>query len=147
MVEPEGSMEKRQAGAKHGSPRSAHLKILVWAFAVCWTAAIVVLCSLPGEEMPDPPFTYSDKVGHFVAFGVLGWAWLAALGRGLRPFLVTMIGGTVFAALTELYQAALPWQRSADPVDWIFDTAGLVLGGVLWLGWRRICGTARSPER
>lgn len=84
----------------------------------------------PQELLGDNP--PSDKLMHVIAYTILGLlvgATLAAAGR------LTPRGGAVavaalglFAVLDELTQP-LPWfRRTADPVDWIFDAAGIVTG-------------------
>jgi VanZ family protein len=136
MVATDG--QTQQSGAGIQSRRSTWFRALAWAWAVLWTAFIIALCSIPGKELPDAPFTYFDKVGHFVVFAVLGWAWLTVLGRGVRQYIIVLAGGIVFGALTELYQTVLPWERSADVVDWAFDSAGLIAGWLAWYGWQRV---------
>ena len=136
MVATDGQIP--QPGAETRSRRATFFRVLAWAWAVLWTVLIITLCSLPGRDLPDAPFTYFDKVGHFVVFAVLAWAWLTVLGRGVRQYIIVLAGGVVFAALTELYQTMLPWERTADVVDWACDSAGLMAGWLAWYGWQRV---------
>ena len=80
----------------------------------------------------NPP---SDKLLHVWAYAVLGLLValsLAAAGRLSRRAVLTAAAGlAVFAALDEATQP-LPWfRRTADPVDWLFDVAGLGLGMIV----------------
>ena len=95
--------------------------------AVLWTVAILVACSVPGPALPEAPETplSVDKWVHvamFLGFGVL-WA-LAAPGRGWAVF----GAGVAYAVGIELWQGALPIERSPDPFDALADVVGLVAG-------------------
>ncbi|GIV59967.1 VanZ family protein [Rhodocaloribacter litoris] len=94
--------------------------------AAGWTILILLLLSLPGESLPDLALLSYDKAGHFVLFAVLGWLWMAAMTRPLpaRTWWV-LTGGSVFAAMSELYQGLLPWQRLPDVYDVLADMLGL----------------------
>lgn len=77
----------------------------------------------------NPP---SDKLLHVSAYAVLGALvalTLAAAGRlSLRGGLAAAAGLAAFAVLDEATQP-LPWfRRTADPLDWVFDVAGIGLG-------------------
>lgn len=77
----------------------------------------------------NPP---SDKLLHLCAYAILGSlvaAALAAAGRrSLRTLLVAAAAIALFAAIDEVTQP-LPWfGRTADPLDWFCDLAGIVLG-------------------
>ncbi|MFM9058450.1 MAG: VanZ family protein [Planctomycetaceae bacterium] len=74
----------------------------------------------------------SDKFLHVAAYAILGAlvaATLAAAGR-LSPRIGLRAGAALaaFGILDEVTQP-LPWfRRTADPLDWVFDLAGIVLG-------------------
>jgi VanZ family protein len=78
----------------------------------------------------QPP---SDKLLHVGAYAVLGGlvaATLAAAGRlSVRGALVAAVALAAFGAFDEITQP-LPWfRRTADPLDWVYDVAGIV-GGI-----------------
>ena len=77
----------------------------------------------------NPP---SDKLLHFMAYGVLGALAAAALrsrGRWSGRTIAALAGGlALFAALDEITQPF--FARAADPLDWVFDCIGIA-GGIL----------------
>jgi VanZ family protein len=77
-----------------------------------------------------------DKIMHLVAFGLMAivldralrWE-LPHLARG-RQLLIAALLASAVGALLELVQATLP-HRSAEVLDWIADTLGAALAGLL----------------
>ena len=74
---------------------------------------------------------HSDKLLHLAAYGVLGGlttVTFLALGRAPRPRAVAGLfaGLALFAAIDEATQPL--FRRAADPIDWLYDCAGLALG-------------------
>jgi len=90
---------------------------------------IVILCVIPGDEIPLPPVIGIDKIGHVGMFMVLGWLWLRTPGGFSLPdarisFVVT---GVVLAIGTELAQHYVVPGRYGDLYDAIADIAGVGL--------------------
>ena len=84
-------------------------------------------------EAPPPAPDGSDKVVHLIAFAALAFP-LARTGRfGL---FAVFVGASVFGGLIELIQPS--FGRSLDMQDWIADIAGVGLGIVLALLYRRL---------
>ena len=83
-------------------------------------------------NQPPPGPDGSDKVVHLIAFAALAFP-LARTGRiGLTP---VFIGASAFGGIIEVLQPS--FGRSADMQDWIADIAGVGLGIVLALLYRR----------
>ena len=96
------------------------------------TTVLTVAMLWPIHQPPPGP-DESDKVVHLIAFAALAFP-LARTGRiGLVP---VFIGASTFGGLIELIQPT--FGRSADMQDWIADIAGVVLGIVLALLYRRL---------
>ena len=102
------------------------------AATAAYTAVLVAATHYPKPERlvgRNPP---SDKLLHFIAYGVLGTLAAAALrsrGRWSGRTLAALAGGlAVFAAIDELTQPF--FAREADPLDWVFDCIGIA-GGIL----------------
>jgi VanZ family protein len=119
------------------------------ALTIAYTLALVLATHYPEPEQllgPNPP---SDKTLHLLAYGGLGLlaaAVLAASGRwSLRSLAGLATGLAAFAAIDEATQ---PWfGRSAEPLDWACDLAGLAAGiGAVTVARRWRCGAARGLE-
>ena len=96
------------------------------------TLTLTVAMLWPLEASPPAP-EGSDKLVHFAAFAALAFP-LARTGRfGLIP---VFVGASVFGGFIEVIQPS--FGRSADMQDWIADIAGVGLGIVLALLYRRL---------
>ena len=82
---------------------------------------------------PPPAPDGSDKVVHLIAFATLSFP-LARTGRfGLLP---VFLGASAFGGLIELIQPS--FNRSADMNDWVADIAGVAVGILCGLIYRRL---------
>ena len=96
------------------------------------TAVLTVAMLWPIDQPPPGP-DGSDKIVHLIAFAALAFP-LARTGRfGLIP---VFVGASAFGGLIELIQPS--FGRSADMQDWIADIAGVALGIMLALLYRRL---------
>jgi VanZ family protein len=102
------------------------------AATAAYTSLLVAATHYPKPERllgRNPP---SDKLLHFMAYGVLGALAAAALrsrGRWSGRTIAALAGGlAVFAAIDEVTQPF--FARAADPLDWVFDCVGIA-GGIL----------------
>jgi len=96
------------------------------------TTVLTVAMLWPIKQPPPAP-DGSDKVVHLIAFASLAFP-LARTGRiGLLP---VFICASAFGGAIELIQPS--FGRSADMQDWIADIAGVGLGIVLALLYRRL---------
>lgn len=102
----------------------------LWVFVgVVLVLIIAVACLLPGRDVPDLPG--SDKLKHFLAFGLLAF-WFGSIV--VRTDLVWVgIGVAAFGGLIELLQAAMGLGRDAEWLDLWADAVGAVLGLLLAL--------------
>ena len=96
------------------------------------TAVLTVAMLWPINQPPPGP-DGSDKMVHLIAFAALAFP-LARTGRfGLIP---VFVGASVFGGLIEVIQPS--FGRSADLQDWSADIAGVALGILLALLYRRL---------
>ncbi len=112
------------------------LTIVRFAFWIAAAIALVMALLLHPPQLPGEP---SDKIQHIAAFLVLG-----ALGSFAYPQTRPMYlaaGLSFFGAVIETLQLIPALHRDGDPLDWMADTAAVVLIIVLL---RRL--VARSPE-
>ena len=111
-----------------------------WGPVVAYMAAIFVMSSIPGTQVPMPGLWRHDKVMHALAF-----AGLAVLVfRATRHAPVAIGFATAYGALDELHQRYTP-HRSSDPADLAADFAGACLGTGVALMWVRL-RTRRSAR-
>ena len=96
------------------------------------TTVLTVAMLWPINQPPSAP-DGTDKIVHLIAFAALAFP-LARTGRiGLIP---VFVGASAFGGLIEVIQPS--FGRSADMQDWIADIAGVGLGIVLALLYRRL---------
>ncbi len=102
-----------------------------WILLLVYWPALFVL-----THLPHPPVSHiygSDKIAHFTAYLLLTVLfWLARKGKD-RPHLrsrtvyYVLLLLLCYGAVDELSQQLVP-NRFADWVDWLADTAGVVMG-------------------
>lgn len=125
-------------------------------------AGIFALSSVPGDDLPLPQFPFSDKLAHFITYGLLGAliafrAGLTALFRkastrvphpGPQPltrggWLAPCIG-IAYAVFDEFHQSFVP-NRHMSLGDFTVDVLGLLLG--FWLARRWDAARLRHASR
>jgi len=110
-----------------------------WA-AFSWAAFILIICLLPGEELPDINFweiDIEDKLAHLSVFGLL--AILLVYGAHRRKlhekpkyyFWLLIISGLFYGAMTEILQGLFVPSRLASFTDFIADAIGTILGTIV----------------
>ncbi len=109
--------------------------------ALLFAAAIFIMSSIPGDDLPPMPFISFDKIVHALEFGLLGMLLYRAFRfpRPVwRPYVMTLAVGIPYAALDELHQRLVPG-RYCSMWDFVMDAAGLVLfaGMSAWMHGRR----------
>lgn len=101
------------------------MKIARWG-QVAFAAALVFACTM--ALLPRPPdlaHGVNDKYLHMLAFTVLallarlGWPQASALRLAER---LSFVG-----ALIELFQSIPALRRDCDPIDWVADTAAVLV--------------------
>ncbi|MBS0475053.1 MAG: VanZ family protein [Proteobacteria bacterium] len=111
------------------SPRI--LRPLFW-----FCAALALTMAL----LPSPPSLpidrFGDKTEHMLAFATL--ALLADLGWRRKPTLLIAVGLSAFGALIEFLQAIPAVHRDADPLDWLADTAAIIVATLVARLLRRL---------
>ncbi len=95
--------------------------------AIIWTLVILAACSIPGKDLPAIDIFSIDKIAHFVVFAGFGWVWMWALkSPPPRRTAYVLAFGLAYAALTEVYQGFLPFDRTPDPKDALANALGLL---------------------
>lgn len=102
--------------------------IVAYLPAVAWASCLLFIGSQPLDvPLPDLPLP-TDKIGHFVLYGglgffaVLGWRW-----AGRRPALwIPLILAMAVGVIDELHQRSVP-TRSSDLFDWLVDAVAIAV--------------------
>jgi len=115
-----------------------NLPRILWWLGWFWLALAVVVCLVPGHELPTS-FEVNDKVSHLVGHGALALYFAGLVPR--RSWWKVFVGLVVLGVAIEFAQYFMHVGREGDPRDVIANSLGVVLG--LALG--RL-GLARWPE-
>ena len=115
-----------------------------------WTALLVVVVAVHLAALYWPrvtigsPVANTDKAVHLLLFAVPVVVAARVFGSVRWPMLVFAL----HAPVSEVVQAAVLPGRSGDPVDAVFDLAGVVIGGTAawWWASRRRRSGAPSPH-
>ncbi|WP_343651819.1 VanZ family protein [Stenotrophomonas sp.] len=102
--------------------RRPRLWAALWALAVL---VVIVVCLIPPPPMDLPK--NSDKVEHFLAYFILAGSAVQLFRRG-RPLLWAGVGLVLMGVCIEFAQGALTSNRSADAMDAIANTIGVLAG-------------------
>lgn len=104
---------------------------LLGGATAAYVLALVFATHYPKPERFLPAAATSDKLLHFLAYGllaVLAGAAVAAAGRWtLKQAALLGVGLMAFAALDEVTQPFFP-PRMAEPFDWVADCIGIAIG-------------------
>ncbi len=118
-----------------------------------WVAMMLLITiesSIPDVPVPDLGVDYSDKIYHFVIFGMLGLflirGMFLAVNHLLRknPFAATFLIGTLFGLSDEIHQSFVPG-RNMDLYDWAADILGIVLFALVYRIYLNKKNTSTAP--
>jgi len=115
-----------------------HLSLLL---AIGWMIMLFYLSHQPGLDVPQP-FPHADKLYHATAYALLGGLLLLSLkpksdGYSNRQVFLSVLIASLYGISDEIHQSFVPG-RTADPADWLADTSGALIAGVLIAGFSRL---------
>jgi len=91
---------------------------------------LVIYLSLASlESMPSVEIPFSDKVEHFIAYGVM-MLWFGQIIRGRRGAILTAAGLVALGVALEFIQAVTPY-RSFELSDMASNAVGVLAGFLL----------------
>ena len=103
-------------------------RLTIWGPVVVWAGLIFVLSSIPSLDRGLGPRDLGPRdLAHVAEYAILG----ALLLRAVRRELLAVLLGSAYAATDEVHQMFVPG-REGSPLDWTIDTAGVVLGVLLF---------------
>ena len=97
----------------------------IW-LSVGWIIALTIVWLSLTPSPPSVGFEYSDKLGHFVAYGALMY-WFCQLYASRTARLGYAIGFAAMGVALEFIQGALGY-RTFEMADMIANTLGVLLG-------------------
>ena len=114
-----------------------NLQKLWWILGVLLVVLVVVVCLLPGGDLPSTPF--NDKINHFISHCALA-VWFAGLMPQRRWWKI-FLGLLALGIAIEVAQGLMHAGRESDPLDVAANSVGAAAGlAMAWLG------LARWPE-
>ena len=102
--------------------RPTKLRLLPWLAVGGWMAVIFTMSSLSGSQVPGR----FGSLGHFGEYAILGALLVVALTSPKRAVLAVALA-SAYGVTDELHQLFVPG-RMSDPVDWLVDTLGAIVG-------------------
>ncbi|MGV6830981.1 MAG: VanZ family protein [bacterium] len=108
------------------------LKKLFFALAILYTVLLGVISLIPLKGLPSTGVDNFDKIAHFIAYFLLYSIWFLAMRNEATNIRFTklIIACIVYGIILEAIQGKLPSERSADYLDAVANTVG-VLSSVL----------------
>ena len=103
-------------------------RIVFWS-AACFAFVMAILPHPP--EVPGEP---NDKVQHIIAFATL--AGLGAFAYPATALLQLLLRLSLFGAMIEVVQAIPLLHRDSDVLDWLADTAAVLVVLLVVRWWR-----------
>ena len=103
--------------------------MIYWATVGIYLAIIFVMSSIPGYELPKLDFNFSDKIAHFLEFGILGIFLYNAFKHTSpvkKPFLWSIVIGFLWGVSDELHQFFVPG-RQCSFRDFFADASGVLI--------------------
>jgi VanZ family protein len=113
------------------------LKYNKWS--LLWALFILVLCGIPGKDIPEVDIVNFDKIIHSGIFFVL--LLLTVRGFSLQtdikifyksPKIMSFIVCVTYGGILELLQDAIFKDRSADVLDFIANSFGCLVGCIFY---------------
>jgi VanZ family protein len=102
--------------------------------AIIWTIIITILTLMPGKDLPEVHIVNFDKMAHLGVFGLLSFLYLRWQSAGLKITVFLLLSCLIaYGGLIEIAQGTFYTDRHADIIDFLANTAGVLLG---WLCFR-----------
>jgi VanZ family protein len=111
-----------------------------WLPLVAYCLAIYIQSDYPSPER-IPTFAFSDKILHFLAYGLLAilffraYATLPLKDRINMMILLSIGSATLFGISDEIHQYFVPF-RQADILDAIANAIGSICGVIIFYYWK-----------
>ena len=84
-----------------------------------------------GTQQPIS-FKYLDKIEHCIAYSVLSFLWLLAIGKTKSIVFLVVLGCVFYGIIIEVLQGATTY-RTFDYVDMVANSLGVIVGYLVLL--------------
>jgi VanZ family protein len=102
-------------------------RLNTWLPVVLWAAVIFTISSVPSLDSGLGVWdTMLRKTAHVAEYAILG----ALLYRAVRREPAAIALGSLYAVTDEVHQSFVSG-RHGSPLDWLIDTAGVIVGAAL----------------
>lgn len=124
-------------------------RIVFAVLAALWAVAIFVASSIPSSGLPSNLGLWSS-VAHFCEYLILAVLLTLALNSDRRALwktaLIAIVIASLYGASDEFHQLFVTG-RNSDPVDWIVDTCGALVGSAATVWFISAQKVKRSRQR
>ncbi len=102
-------------------------------YTLLWSLFVLVVCLIPGNEIPSSPFInipQFDKIVHFFFYFILSFLFLFSLGKPLNSFnyLASILYCLVLGVFIEFIQHYYIPNREGDIFDVLANFIGSLVG-------------------
>jgi len=117
-------------------PRNTR-RIIAGIAAVAWAALVFIASAIPGNDYPPHPEPL-NIVAHFCLYLMFAVLLTLAFNGPKRALwisaLIALVVASLYGISDEVHQLFVPG-RSSDPMDWLVDTTGALVGATatIWL--------------
>jgi len=121
--------------------RNRRAGVIRYGPVIVWACLILAISSIPDLSAPRAGFKLTDKLAHFIEFGIFGYLLSSALApSGLsltrRRVIAVLAVGVLLGIVDETHQGFIPG-RDMDFFDVVADGLGVGAAVVLWHVLRR----------
>jgi len=114
--------------------------------AFLWTAIILVLVGIPGNQIPKVSdwmdVFQPDKIIHVFIFAPFSWLWskhfMLRTNSKKKGIIISAVFGILYAISTEIMQFYVFIGRNGNLADAIADIIGVLVGLVIFYKWTGI---------
>ena len=112
------------------------LKNIVFFSSISYTLALLTVCLITLNNLPDIGVSYGDKIFHFFAYCLLTLLWVYTFTLKFKwpqkkAMLVAVFGAVLYGILIEVLQGSVTTSRSFDYYDALANSLGALLTSVV----------------
>lgn len=107
-------------------------KNILLIITIGYSLALITVCLIKLNNIPDIGVSFGDKIFHFLAYGLLTFLWFYTFIYAFRfkkkkAILSASILSVIFGIIIEVLQGSVTVSRQFDVYDVIANTMGVLL--------------------